>query len=395
MNYYIATTTNINNFEIEKIENKIKDGIFSVYSLSHQKFYHIFRAKTGKITYSWRRGLSLKFLPDMAFIQKLSKDSIKQIRRKDFIKLYYALKKIQEKKSSLIHLHIDDKNLFLLNASGNMPYFSKLNLFFRKTELISVCNKILQGLEHDILNGSENLKTTLYLINAIKKKITGHLALQRTLKSHNNIIISSDSLAYLTASFFLFFYEIPVVFALASKNFETRFINREHKIRRVLVINNLNGKPLKNLRQLNLNKDILNSVKVKEISGLFDKKRLTSLFENNNDGFFDLIIYRGHAEVCGKRIAWPLKDGKFYLKSNSFKYCIHLACLPISVDNQILELPFLNGVIPFSYIPDIDYTFLIEMFFINLNKYNAFIPSWLETLRKNKKMLKYFGLFIH
>lgn len=142
---------------------------------------------------------------------------------------------------------------------------------------------------------------------------------------------------------------------------------RSRKIKKILIITNLNGDPLPRL-----SKDVEYFARGepgfiwKHVFGRLTRSRLVSEILGKS---YDLVIYRGHSEVVDGEISYPCLDGIFSMPPLIVPYMIHLSCMYLPESQEILHFPFEQGVLPRSFIED--------------QEDSGFVSRFIELYRQN------------
>ncbi|MDH5717989.1 MAG: hypothetical protein OEZ22_10160 [Spirochaetia bacterium] len=396
MKYAVYCIQNHN--EIKTINHKklIKGSVYTYFSKSNEKFYYICHSKKGILNLNWRRGAEIKNIPELNFLKNNPVNSFKQIRREDFKKIIIALMKIQKKEFELIHLNISDANFTLLFIENENIYSQKYSISSKKILLSKFSHLILNYFNNDIIKNNQEFTEVKKYIKKHLKDFSHLLQIKNKLKHFNKVVLSSTSYHNLAALSIAFFINNFIYLTLTNRKHKNNFLNYNKSIRRILIITNLNGKPLSNLLNAEIFKTYENAnFSIKHISGTFSYDRFSQLFDENYNLKYDLIIYRGHAYIENKKICWPAKEKNYILKSHMVNYMIHLGCIPITEKNELSELPFYSGIMPYSLLPDKNYTNFILQILKYIKKGFTFSMSCKKSFLKYKEENFLFGYWVY
>lgn len=149
-------------------------------------------------------------------------------------------------------------------------------------------------------------------------------------------------------------------------------------LRSVLVLTNLSGPALPWLGLgLEFWSKGLQGFRFRHIYGQLSERR----FENTLLGqHWDLIVYRGHAEVHAGSIAWLTPAGLYTVPAGIASAYIHSACLPGVGQLSLKSLPAAHVLAPTTYLADFDDSALVK-FFLTRYKSSAQVESAFDAVQ--------------
>lgn len=309
---------------------------------------------------SWRRGVSIKTLRGLDFIQKLPAGTLREIRRSDFREIFTALKAVQSSGESRLML-IDQQNTIRVTGSAAARFIHTVHEFTadEQTYLSGAYDDLRESLSR---GHSEQLGLFRDQPPGIARQFRLHSS------SFSETVFAGDSFRRLLALSRLLsvkpVYSLPAVTATGRQS---------GRIRRVLVVTNLAGSELEHI-SANMsfwNRGIPGLI-WKHIYGTPGVEKLKTVIDHKK---FDLLIYRGHSKVKNSQITYELCDGDFTLPATMPPFYLHLACIDLLNDDDLTALPFNEGLLPAAYLPDADYSASVQTLIENLKTGQRFSRS--------------------
>ena len=361
-------------------------GNITFFSLKNLNFYYIYRGgyKTS-LTPNWRRGAPLHLFHELKFLKKVSPGDIRNIRRNDFKKVFNHLNQIQKKSDAWCHIQILSEQLTISHIGREELNFEALPIQ-NSENFKQLCYEFLQLIQKDTFQRRSPQERIL----TYKKKILKQeplLARLTTLSSQSHKLICTGLSYQLLSSIGKIFFKRPVI-AMGLANRLHQQIKISSKLRKVIVLTNLAGGYLSALNIDHVWWDQgPQKIVWKHIQGKFTKNRVNDLIEETKIFFnYDLVIYRGHGYIKNKGIHWQLEDGEYQLNSVMMSRYIHLSCLNISnPEDDLLYLPFKEGILPLGFFPDRDEVLFIKNIFKLIQNNRNFRDACQEALWQNKE----------
>lgn len=407
MYYYIYSIHSYKNIPNQLDTTEIKSGYFIFFAKSEKKFFYLYSIRKGtSITpYPWRRGVDIDKIQGLSFLKDLSPGHFRRIRRKDFKLIVNALKKKQRKNEESITIHWSEDQMMIQLEKAQTEKIFHVELstdIYRK--LFEAKDIIYRS--HAKESREEELSFSYTKYNALRiRKIlfddNPHLSnLFRRLKNFSMIRVSSFQYTRLIALKYILFENQNIIHMLPKpieyfnkiRVFHKK--NKDKRIARVLVFTNMNGKPL---AHLNSAIDFWSRGEPgfiwKHIYGKLSMEHLKKITRNH----YDMIIYRGHSKILQRRITWPLIEGDVpmdqFFSENIIPHYIHLACSEMNETQELKNYPFDLGLMPISYLPDMDYSGFIKNILHYLKNSHSVLDSMRKSLDEDPQLFNLFAIW--
>ncbi len=386
MNYFIKVVKNIFQENPTDISKQLEPGIVTFFSQEHNSFYYIYKSGKGKcVAPSWRRGVALEKLDELSFIKQVPPYENKKIRRSDFKKIFFSLSQIQDHAEKWTQIHVDKENIFVSTIGRGQFNLEKYSINGLKKQM----NDLISKMQQDLIT---HKRVQLGIKRALKRMLKLDPQINNLLKTISETprsILSGDSFKLMAVLAKIFYLKSSII-ALPNKFNQRKSFS---KIRRILVMTNLSGQSLKDLKQQGgLWDKGISGFAWKHITGEFTRKRIEDMFENEKiQSKYDLFIYRGHGHIKNNSIYWSLKDADFPLASGLFSKYIHLACLNFHnvAEDDLKTFPFEEGILPLGFLPDNDYSELITQLLYNFKLSDNFMETSMKTLTKYQEEIMF------
>ncbi len=386
MNYFVIPVEDIDTAELDHLAYESPKGYITFFSLKNLNFYYIYRGGYKvSLTPNWRRGVPLHLFHELKFLKEVSPCDTRKIRRNDFKKVFNHLNQIQRKSNAWCHIQILSEQLTISHIGQEEVGFEVL--FVQNSKVFKeLCYEFLELIQKDTLQRRSPQERIL----SYKKKILKQEPLLErlsTLSSQSHRLIFTGFSYQLLSCIGKIFFKRPVI-AMGLANRFHQQIKISTKIRKVIVLTNLAGGYLS---ALNIKHGWWDQgpqkILWKHIQGKFTKNRVNHLIEEEKILFnYDLLIYRGHGCIKNKDIHWQLEDGEYQLNSEIMSRYIHLSCLNISSPkDDLLNLPFKEGILPLGFFPDRDEVLFIKNIFKLIKNNRNFRDACQEALWQNKE----------
>ena len=387
MNYFIVAVENISEADIPVLLSRVSTGILTFFSIQNDKFYYVYLSKKVKcLTPYWRRGLSLEDLKKsdfkkLKFVRQLKPDSFRQVRREDFKIILSSLYRTQQQRNHWIHLQVSENKIFFANIDQEEFGFEKI-LINGKKKLKIFANEFINQIQLDVLHHRHINITIRKFREDILKEYPQLGQLSEIHANHFRVIVSGESFKVLILLTRILSIQAKIL-SLPKKIYISHIPNQ---IRRVLVVTNLSGSSLKSLNENEFFWDTgVSGYNWKHIAGKFSGERLKKLFLSEQK--HDLLIYRGHSYVKKDGIVWSSDSSVYTIKKMKIPIYIHLACLNFqNIENEdIRQLPFEEGILPFGFLPDQDYSTMIRFLFDFIKKGYTFKNACRSLFKDHKE----------
>lgn len=344
-------------------------GFVFFYSFTDKKLDGIYRKASDNFL-DQKCECSIEIDLPAALMKKSDSSQCIRIRRTDFKKFLNTCRekyKMQEEKG---YLRIANGELFLSSQRKNRFVSAAFNAYGIEAYLRRIA---YENLMQD--NVSENNVTE----NRILKQFPEMKDALVSVKKSETVYLSGSSFRAVAVISSLLNESQVVINTLVRQNIRRE--ERTRSIRKILVISNHSGEDLKGVKESGAAIYFRQyAFEMKHISGRIHSSQIRYYMENFT---YDLVVYRGHAEVKSGRIFWMLEDENYSPPVNAFARYIHSACLySPDGEEELTEFPFREGLLPSGYYRDHSDEEWLKRFLHSLSEGISFFSAWLMVKRQ-------------
>ena len=383
MLYTIISVPNHHSSNFSSLAQNCKSGYVSFFSQENKKMYYLYSGKSGlSLAPLWRRGADLDNYYLLHLLKELAIEGKIEVSVTFFKKIFYTLKIKQGGIVQNLEYHLFEGNIFIISQEKHERKYYNFNL----SNYYKALPHIITSYEQMQLRKKKSLLSDIIdskcvnEINQIRKIVTttnqdkNYVFISNSFKSisfFSHIIASNNSLQNIIITG----EEIKKDHISLKKH-----LIKEKIIKSILIITNLYQLDSKKIFQDDLWENNKYNFSWLNIQTNLSMERAEQIILDSKN--YDIIIYRGHSYLKKGFIIWPCTNGEYCLKESVFTQYIHLACLnyQISGKDDLVQIPFLYGLLPLCYLLQDDYSSFLLVLFQNLNKEITFKRAIYESI---------------
>lgn len=324
------------------------NSLFFLYETNAEKITALYYGKR-LLTPGFRRGLALKDRELLSKLRRSEPGELLPIRKKDFIRILRDFKKRQISSAESSFLRLNEKDVEYIRISSSGSHLKKFSLWNANKRFQDFFKRWVLAKE----SASRNEVNSVRELNDLRLEFSRvYPELKNKVDHQNDLVLIADEVIRGACFQDLFFAEDakPRILVPGIDSIRLR-----SKIRRVLLISNLNGSALEHSVCPFFVEAPPSHMKVTIRRRAFSREELVLAIRDVNR--WDLIIYEGHSEVQNGRICWRIENNERFVLPDGIHRYVHLSCLPPG--DSIDQLPFSQGILSASTLQDRDYLPLV------------------------------------